>query len=178
MLQQWDWSVLYAIAGLREVSFLDVVMPLFSKLGDAGILWIAVGVALLFTRRYRKTGIGVLLGLLAGVLVGNVVLKNLIARPRPCWIEPEMLHLAANPTDYSFPSGHTLSSAIAATVLTRGDGRFGWGAIPVAACIAFSRLYLFVHFPSDILFGAVLGIAIGWMAFAAAGKLHRKKSGG
>ena len=69
--------------------------------------------------------------------------------------------LIANPTDYSFPSGHTLSSVIGATVLTKANRKFGLAAIPLAALIAFSRLYLYVHFPTDILGAAVLGVGIG-----------------
>lgn len=73
--------------------------------------------------------------------------------------------LVPSPTDYSFPSGHTLSSAVGAAVLTKTDHRFGWVAIPIAAVIAFSRLYLFVRYPSDILAGVVLGAAIGLAAY-------------
>ena len=175
ILQQWDWDILYAIVGLRAFSFLDMLMPLVSGLGDAGFIWIAAGIALLCTRRYRKVGVALLLALAVGVLVGNVALKNIIARPRPCWLQPEMLVLAENPADYSFPSGHTLSSVIAATVLIRGEKRFAWCAAPLAALIAFSRLYLFVHFPSDILGGAVLGGAIGWLSFEAVNKLKKNK---
>lgn len=102
-----------------------------------------------------------ILGLAVGVLVGNVCLKNLIARPRPCWLDDSVMMLISSPTDYSFPSGHTLSSVSGATVLTKTDRRFGWAAIPLAAVIVFSRLYLFVHFPSDILAGAILGVIIG-----------------
>ena len=171
---QWDWNILHAIADMR-CAFLDVLLPFFSKLGDAGLIWIIIGVALLFTRRYRKTGIAVLLGLLAGVLIGNAALKNLIARPRPCWLQPEMLHLVANPADYSFPSGHTLSSAVAAAALTRGERRFGFAAIPLAGLIAFSRRYLFVHLPSDILCGAILGAAIGYFVFEIVKRLKSKK---
>lgn len=101
-----------------------------------------------------------LAGLAVGVLVGNVCLKNLIARPRPCWLDDSVMMLISSTTDYSFPSGHTLSSVIGATVLTKTDRRFGWAAIPLAAVIAFSRLYLFVHFPGDILAGAILGVII------------------
>ena len=88
------------------------------------------------------------------MLVGNVCLKNLIARPRPCWLDSSVRLLIADPTDYSFPSGHTLSSVIGATILTKTDRRFGDAAIPLAALIAFSRLYLYVHFPSDVLAAA------------------------
>lgn len=104
-----------------------------------------------------------------GVLAGNVCLKNLIARPRPCWLDDSVFMLISVPADYSFPSGYTLASAIGATVLTKTNRKFGWAAIPAAIIIAFSRLYLFVHFPSDILAGAVLGIAIGEAVYRAAG---------
>ena len=82
--------------------------------------------------------------------------------------------LIADPTDYSFPSGHTLSSVIGATILTKTDRRFGYAAIPLAALIAFSRLYLYVHFPSDILAGAILGVVIGAMAYSWGGKALEK----
>ena len=82
--------------------------------------------------------------------------------------------LIATPTDYSFPSGHTLSSVIGATVLTKTTRKFGWAAIPLAAVIAFSRLYLFVHYPSDILAGAALGVAIGEAVYALGLRLAEK----
>ena len=116
---------------------------------------------MLCTKKYRRQGVILLAGLAAGVLVGNVCLKNLIARPRPCWLDDSVKLLIPIPTDYSFPSGHTLSSVIGAAVLTKTNRRFGWAAIPLAAIIVFSRLYLFVHYPSNILAGAVLGVAIG-----------------
>lgn len=101
------------------------------------------------------------------MLVGNVCLKSFIARPRPCWLDSSVRLLIADPTDYSFPSGHTLSSVIGATILTKTDRRFGYAAIPLAALIAFSRLYLYVHFPSDVLAAAVLGVMIGELVFYA-----------
>lgn len=119
------------------------------------------------------SGRDILAGLAIGVLAGNVCLKNLIARPRPCWLDDSVFMLISVPTDYSFPSGHTLASAIGATVLTKTNRKFGWAAIPAAIIIAFSRLYLFVHFPSDILAGAVLGVAIGEAVYRAAGSRLR-----
>ena len=107
--------------------------------------------------------------LAAGVLVGNVCLKNLIARPRPCWLESVPL-LIGNPTDYSFPSGHTLSSVIGAFMLTAANRRFGILAIPLAALIGFSRLYLYVHFPSDVLASVVIGTLIGGITVRAVKK--------
>ena len=80
-----------------------------------------------------------------------------------------MTPLIKNPTDYLFPSGHTLASVIAATVLTKANQKFGWAVILLAALIAFSRLYLYVHFPSDVLGAAAVSIVIG-LAVCAAGK--------
>lgn len=136
-------------------------MPKLTLLGSGGAIWLLAAGGMLCTKKYRRQGVILLAGLAVGVLVGNVCLKNLIARPRPCWLDDSVMMLISSPADYSFPSGHTLSSVIGATVLTKTDRRFGWAAIPLAAVIVFSRLYLFVHFPSDILAGAILGVIIG-----------------
>ena len=121
---------------------LDFLMPKITALGNGGAIWLAAAGGLLCTKKYRKQGVLLLGGLAVGVLVGNVFLKNVVARPRPCWLEQSVGMLVKVPTDYSFPSGHTLSSVIGATILTKTDRRFGWAAIPLAALIAFSRLYL------------------------------------
>lgn len=142
----------------------------FVFFGVLGLLWVLLAAwywLLTAAWLYRSAvnagmnkSLWMILGLAVGVLVGNVCLKNLIARPRPCWLDDSVMMLISSPADYSFSSGHTLSSVIGATVLTKTDRRFGWAAIPLAAVIAFSRLYLFVHFPSDILAGAILGVII------------------
>ena len=95
------------------------------------------------------------------ITVGEtVVLKNVIRRARPCWFYPERELLIPSPKDFSFPSGHTLSSFIAAFTLFRRDRKAGAAALILASCIAFSRLYLYVHFPSDIIGGVLLGYAV------------------
>lgn len=156
-----DQTILYWIQDNLSCGLLDLLMPKLTLLGSGGAIWLLAAGGMLCTKKYRRQGVILLAGLAVGVLVGNVCLKNLIARPRPCWLDNSVKLLVSSPTDYSFPSGHTLASTIGATVLTKTDRRFGWAAIPIAAIIAFSRLYLFVHFPSDILAGAVLGVAIG-----------------
>lgn len=167
----FDWSILHWIQHTLVCPALDFLMPKITLLGNGGAIWLLAAVALLITKKYRRYGVYLLAGLAAGVLSGNVVLKNLIARPRPCWLDTSVQLLIANPTDYSFPSGHTLSSVIGATILTKADRRFGYAAIPLAALIAFSRLYLYVHFPTDILGAVVLGVAIGLAVCAAGNKL-------
>lgn len=170
----FDWGILHWIQNTIACPFLDAVVPKLTMLGNAGIIWILAGLALLCSKKYRRQGALVLMGLLAGLLVGNIVLKNLVARPRPCWLDPSVRLLNASPTDYSFPSGHTLSSTIAATILTKTDRRFGYAAIPLAVLIALSRLYLYVHFPSDVLIAALLGLLIGELTFRYGGRLLDK----
>jgi len=174
MIQSFDWSVLHWIQDSMQSEVMDFLMPKITMLGDAGILWILIAVIMLFFKKYRKNGLLLGIGLLIGVIIGNLILKNIIARDRPCWIEASFPLLLENPDDYSFPSGHTLASAIAATMLTITNRKFGIVVIPLAAVIAFSRLYLYVHFPSDVIFAAILGIAIGILTYVIGSKITKK----
>ncbi len=167
---QMDWFILDWIHHTLSSGAMDFFMTRITLLGDAGAIWILAAVVLICTKKYRKQGIILFAGLAVGVLVGSVILKPLIARPRPCWLDSSIKLLIPTPSDYSFPSGHTLISVIAAVILTTTNPKFGWFAIPLAALISFSRLYLYVHFPSDILGGLVIGVLIG----VAVMKLGRK----
>lgn len=169
-----DWSILQAIQRGVVCPLLDVLMPKITALGNGGFIWLCAAGGLLCTKKYRRQGVLLLCGLAAGALVGNLLLKNLIARPRPCWLDGSVLLKIAVPKDYSFPSGHTMSSVVAAAILTKTDRRFGYAAIPLAVLIAFSRLYLYVHFPSDILGGAILGVCIGLLTCRFGGKALEK----
>lgn len=140
---------------------LDKIMVFFTSLGNAGILWLILAIVFLCIKKYRQCGAAMLVSLGLGLIVGNVILKNVIARERPCWINDTVQMLIAVPKDYSFPSGHTLASFGAATAIFCSRRRLGIAAGAVAAVIAFSRMYLYVHFPTDILAGLILGIAFG-----------------
>ena len=174
ILQNFDWSILHWIHSTLSCGVLDFLMPKITLLGKGGAIWILTAFVLLYTKKYRKCGALLLVGLALGVLAGNVVLKPLIARARPCWLDTSVQLLVASPADYSFPSGHTLSSVIAATILTLTNRKFGFAAILLAALIAFSRLYLYVHFPSDVLGGAILGVLIGYFTFIAGGRFFER----
>ena len=161
----FDWSILSWIHTHLTCGFLDFLMPKITLLGNGGAVWIIAAIILILSKKYRKEGFILLIALAVGVLIGNLCLKHLIARPRPCWIDHSVALLISNPTDYSFPSGHTLASVISATVLTLTNHKFGIVAVPLALLIAFSRLYLYVHFPSDILASLFLGLMIGSIAY-------------
>jgi len=97
-------------------------------------------------------------------LLGQIVLKNLVSRPRPCQIDQAFAMLVARPSSSSFPSTHSAWAFGAATAIFMGHRKLGAAAFVVAALIAFSRMYMFLHFPTDVLFGTALGIALGVLA--------------
>ncbi len=156
----FELEILKSIHNIFGCGFMDFLMPIISMLGNGGFIWILSAVIFLCVKKHRKVGIMIFVGLLLGLIFGNVILKNVLARPRPCWIDPVLPLLIENPADFSHPSGHTLSSFIAAFILLKTDRRFGYVAMCFAVLIAFSRLYLFVHFPTDILGGIVLAYFI------------------
>lgn len=141
----------------------DWFFRVITHLGDAGIFWILLAVVLLCFKKTRKVGLGMGIALVFGVLLGNALLKNLVARERPFTHAEALIHaedlLIKMPKDYSFPSGHTLASFSCATVIFAYHKKWGILAYILAALIAFSRMYLFVHFPTDILGGLVLSFA-------------------
>ena len=158
-LQFLDW-----INSLHN-GLLDAVLPIISSFGNGGIGWILLSILLLCIPRCRKAGLTMALALIFCLLVGNITLKPLIARARPYSYFPEMTLLIPPLDDFSFPSGHTFASFAAATALFLHHRKAGAAAYILAVTIAFSRLYLYVHFPTDVLAGAILGVASGWVAY-------------
>lgn len=161
-----EFEILYAINNIHN-PILDKIMVAITTLGNAGILWIGIAVFLLFIKKTRKCGILMLVSMALGLILGNGILKNVIARERPCWIDTSIPLLIPNPHDFSFPSGHTLASFEAAVMIFLHNKK--WGAISfiLAILIAFSRMYLFVHFPTDIICGAALGALISILVYDA-----------
>lgn len=159
-----EFQILDWIASLHN-GFLDTILPVISSFGDSGIGWIVLSIILLCIPKYRKAGLAMALALIFCLIIGNITLKPLIARPRPYSYFPEMQLLIPPLEDFSFPSGHTFASFASATALFLFHRKEGVAAYLLAAVIAFSRMYFYVHFPTDILAGIILGIASGFTAF-------------
>ena len=157
MIMNFDFLILDFIQEYVKNPVLDFIMPKITILGNSGIIWIIAALVMLCIPKYRKSGYALSAGLIACLILGNLVLKPLVARVRPFDMIEGIKLLIQAPLDFSFPSGHTYSSVVGASVLTMTDKRFGYGAIPLAILIAFSRLYLYVHYPTDILGGILLG---------------------
>ena len=185
LAENFDLPILDWIAANLWNPVLDFLMPLITLLGDGGIFWIAVAVALLCTKKYRKVGLGMGIALLMGLLVCNVTLKPLVARPRPYDYQEEFFSkviplLIEKQHDFSFPSGHTLASFEAATVIAINHKKWGIAALVLAVLIAFSRLYLYVHYPTDVLFSVVMGIGFAfignWLSGKIMERIHKKNA--
>ena len=159
-----DFMVLDWIQGHLRCAWLDWLMPKITFLGEAGLIWIVIALLFLWLKTRRKCGLKMVVSLVICLVLGLLILKNIIARPRPCWINTEMEMLVKVPKDYSFPSGHTLSGISSALIIFKDDRRIGIPALILAVMIAFSRLYLYVHFPTDVLVGTLMGILFGILA--------------
>ena len=168
-----DLAILQWIQDNLRCGILDTIMPAVTALGSGAALWLALTAVLLLRPQTRRTG-WMLLGALAlETVCCNLLLKPLVARPRPFALEPGVQLLIALPGDFSFPSGHTAAGFAAVSALYFGKSRLWLPALAAAVLIAFSRLYLYVHYPTDVLAGAVLGVACGWTVQAAAERMRR-----
>ena len=166
-----ELQFLTALQGLHTPAR-DAVMLFFTRLGNAGFVWIALAAILLLFRRTRKAGLAMAIALVSYLVAGDFILKPLFARPRPCDVNTAVTILVKRPHGHSFPSGHTASAFAAAFALWRQDRKLGSPALILAVFIAFTRLYLYVHFPTDILGGVVLGLALGALASLLADKIE------
>lgn len=168
LAEHFDLPILDWIADTFYCPFLDAVMPVITALGNGGIFWIAAALVLMLIPKYRKAGFSMGAALLMGLLICNVILKPLVARIRPYDYQAEQFGvtiqlLIAAPHDYSFPSGHTIASFEAATALLLHHKKLGIPAIIIAALVAFSRLYLYVHYPTDVIASMILGVGLAFL---------------
>lgn len=159
-IQTVDMKMLQWIAGFAKNDFFDCLMPLVTRMGNKGMIWIAIALLLMATKKYRRHGVVLAMALIIGVILGDGFLKKVFQRPRPFTEFEGMKLLIEAPGTYSFPSGHTTASFGAFWALHKkfNDKRVTAGVFFIAALVSFSRMYLFVHYPGDIAAGAVLGI--------------------
>lgn len=173
--QSLDFNLLSQIYKITHNGVFDKIMPSISSLGNIGIIWIVISIFLLFNKEYRKVGILCLVALVLTAIVGEVILKNFIGRLRPFNEVPTMQLLITKPLSYSFPSGHTASSFAAAFIISSQIKKLAIPVYALAMTIAFSRMYLFVHYPSDIIGGILLGIICAKIVLLVNKRYFRKE---
>ena len=189
--EAFDLPILNWIQAHLQSTFLDFIMPYITILGDAGIFWIACAVILMFIPEHRKAGFSMGIALIFGVVVCNMILKPLVGRIRPYNYNLEVLKLqwqdflvhgkllVETPHDFSFPSGHTIASFEASVALYKNNKRLGIPALILASLISFSRMYLYVHYPTDVIASVILGtvfaLIANWIVHTVAAKLANRQ---
>ena len=158
----WDGQFLLFLQDNVRNDILTPIMKLITHLGDKGIFWILLAIILCFPKKTRPLGIMAGIALVMSVLINNAIIKNLVARPRPYLPETVggqgLKLLIEEQSDWSFPSGHSGASFAAAVVfLCKGPKKLGIPSIIMAFLIAFSRLYVGVHYPTDVIAGVITG---------------------
>lgn len=175
---EFEIRLLHGLNSAVSCDFLDTVMPYITSLANSGIFWIVIALVLLFFKRTRKVGVTMGIALCFGLIFGNIILKPLVARIRPYDFDPSIVLLIPPEKDFSFPSGHTLASFEGAVSIFLYNKKVGCAAIALAALIAFSRLYLMVHYPIDVIAGAILGTLFAVIAMRLTKLIPWKSSSG
>ena len=174
-LCQMEGPILLWIQEAVRQPWLNPLVEVYTRLGNAGMLWIVLSAVMLSFPKTRKAGVLSLLAMVLGLLCTNVVLKHLVGRTRP-WIDVAgLIPLVNEPDPNSFPSGHTCAAFAAGIIWARALPRT-WmrvGAVILAVCMGLSRLYVGVHYPSDVLAGAVVGSLCAWAAWEIGLRINR-----
>jgi undecaprenyl-diphosphatase len=174
----FDFAILNFVYEHLHCPILDTFFSYITHLGDAGILWILLAIVLLIFKRTRPLGISISIALILDLICCNLILKPLVARIRPYnypgYEFMRDLLLVKAPTDYSFPSGHTAASFAATSALFFKKSKLWIPALVLSIIIAFSRIYLFVHYPTDVFAGLIIGIVVGLAGAVIEKRLERK----
>ncbi len=160
----FDYGILDWFAGLHN-PVLTEIFKLFTYIGEAGAIWIVIGIILIIRKPTRHIGVTLAVAIILSLAISNGIIKNIVARSRPCWLNPDVKLLIPNPWDYSFPSGHSSAGFASATAIFAWNRRYGMAALVLAGLIAVTRMYFYVHFPTDIIAGVILGTAYGIVAY-------------
>ncbi len=163
-LNQFETGILDFIQSTFSCKFLDYFFIAVTSLSNKGIFWIILAVVLLCFKKTRKTGICLGTVLIIGEILGNQILKNLFERPRPYTVNPDANVIIEKLSSFSFPSGHSRCAVECAVVIFANNKKWGIAAIVVAVLTCVSRMYLYMHYPTDVLAGAVLGVIDGLLA--------------
>lgn len=161
----FDNYILYFINKYVQNKYLDRLMPTITSMGSLGIIWIMMAIALILDEPYRMVGTVVILTLIISTVVGEGIVKHTVRRVRPCNHQNSFNLLVSKPMSYSFPSGHTLSSFAVAEVLSAYFVEYKLIFMTMAFLIALSRIYLYVHYPTDVIAGIVIGILCSKLIF-------------
>ena len=171
-----ELQILHAIQGIHQ-EWLTEILRFFTTIGESGLVWIVIAIVLTCIPKTRKCGLTMIIAMAITYLVGNLFLKNVIARSRPCAVDTSVTLKIPFPSEYSFPSGHTCAAFAFAGAMCRGLERRWAKAAAVAAAVlmGFSRLYVGLHFPSDVLAGMCVGLLCSQGAWYLWSKVEKRR---
>ena len=169
-----DGNILLWIQDNIRNDILTPIVKFITSLGNAGMIWILFTCLLLMIPRTRRWGSALAVALCLDAIICNILLKPMVCRIRPCDVNQTVQLIIARPADYSFPSGHTAASFAAVAALYFAGAKKWWKiTLPLAILMAFSRMYLYVHYPTDVLGGMIVGCAAGYFGNRLAAHLIR-----
>ncbi|MDO4607995.1 MAG: phosphatase PAP2 family protein [Clostridia bacterium] len=171
-INQFEIGILNFIQEHFSCKFLDYFFMIITKFSDEGLGWIALAIVLLCFKKTRKTGICLGVVLIIGEILGNQIIKKLFERPRPYTVNPDFTPIIPKLKSFSFPSGHTRCAVECAMTIFLNNKKWGIAALVFAALTGLSRNYLYMHYPTDVLAGAVLGIIDALLAVFIVKKIY------
>ena len=155
-----DFNIVLWVQQHVRSPFLSAFFIPFTTIGNAGILFILIGVLLLFFKRTRQSGILLLISLTISFILNDIVVKNIVQRPRPFNAFSQIVPLVPPPGKYSFPSGHTAAAFSSMVTFFFTQRKYAICGLVIALLMGISRIYVGVHYPTDVFFGALLGTAV------------------
>ena len=171
-IESFDFAVLDWIQEHLRCAFLDFIMPIITNLGWNGIFFIICALAMLFFAKWRKTGWSISVALLLGLIICNFTIKPLVARIRPYEVHDVVL-LIEKEKDFSFPSGHTIAAFEFATAFAIRKPKWIIPVYALAFLVAFSRLYLYMHYPTDVFTSVILGSIFGALGVVIVNAIYK-----
>ena len=178
-IESWDVSVLYWIQETLRIDVLNPVIVFLTKLGNGGFFWLALSLVLLIPKRTRKAGLVSLISMVVCYIIVNLGIKPAVARLRPYDAYPFLHPIVPPQKEYSFPSGHTVNGFACSTILVRMLPKKAWLPLVIlAAVIALTRLYVGVHYPSDVIAGFLIALALSqivWILYTNILRRSKKK---
>ncbi len=171
-MNEFEIKILNFINETFSCAFLDGFFKGITKFSDSGMGWIVLAIVLMCFKKTRKTAYCLAAALIIGQVLGNNILKNIFDRPRPYTVNPDVITIVPKLDSFSFPSGHTRCAVECALVIFLNNKKWGTAALIFAALTGLSRIYLYMHYPTDVLGGVALGIIDGFLAFFIVKKIY------
>ncbi len=165
VLLEWDANILLWIQENMRTDLMTTIMKGITRLGDSACLWIVLTVLFLVLSNTRKVGVTSAVALIITFLTVNLGIKNIVARTRPYEVVEGLINLVDKQKDFSFPSGHAAHAfAVGVVILIMMPRKIGVPIFVISILMALSRLYIGVHYPTDVIAGATIGTIIAFVS--------------